>query len=330
VKKDKKIFLCCLFGIGNSVLFYPVIKNLKKFMPDSKIIIGSLKDRNTEFFSCVPGADEIITFNSIKKAYRDILNLTYLFFKNIDIVIVPYLSENRYAWLMSRVIGSTSVGYDQKGNTYDILIPLERKHELEINLDIVRALIPDIEEDVLIRDASPGIEKIQRVSEKKKVGFHTSAHVAMLEKCWPYSNFVRLNKLLNNHFDFTSYLFGGPAEHLSEFRPDDFDINLVGKLDLKKTMEKIAEMDLFVTNDSGLMHIAAGLGVPVASIFGPTDEVKNAPYVNKRAVITHDLQCRPCYKPWSVINCCQKIKYRCLKEITPEKVFEEIVNNKLL
>jgi len=332
MKTDKKpgtIFICCFFGIGNSVLFHPVIRNLKQCMPGVTITVGALGTRNAEYLSMSPDIDEVISFSSIRNVYRDAGKLLALCLRNFDMLIVPYLSENRYARFISRIAGKTTVGYDQKGNEYDVTIPLERKHELDINLDIVRTLCPEAA-SMLIRDLSPFVQKSNRPSGKLKVGFHTSAHASMLKKCWAYSNFVKLHNLLKKECNFTSYLFGGPSESMHEFSNGDFDVNLVGKLDLTEAMGNIADMDLFVTNDSGLMHIAASLQVPVVAIFGPTDEFKNAPVGEKHLIIKQEHGCRPCYKPWGTIQCPQHVQYRCLTEISPETVFLQMKESGLL
>jgi ADP-heptose:LPS heptosyltransferase len=289
-------------------------------MPDVTITVGALDTRNAEYLSMSPDIDEVITFSSIRNVYRDSGKLLALCLRNTDMLIVPYLSENNYARFISRIAGKTTVGYDQKGNSYDVTIPLEHKHELEINLDIVRTLFPK-SANKLLRDLTPFVQWPKCPSGELKVGFHTSAHSSMPGKCWPYPNFAALGRLLKQNSDAATYLFGGKSDNLNGVKSGDFDLNLVGKSDLKETMEKISEMDIFVTNDSGLMHIAASLQVPVVSIFGPTDECKNAPVGRKHLVIKQELECRPCYEPWGRIKCIQNVNYKCLNDISPETVF---------
>jgi ADP-heptose:LPS heptosyltransferase len=270
-----------------------------------------------------PDIDTVITFNSIRNAYRDAGKLVSLWFHNVDMLIVPYLSENNYARFISRIAGKKTVGYDQKGSVYDVTIPLERKHELEINLDIVRTILPG-NANTLVRDLTPFVRRPDRKSGQLKVGFHASTHPSMPEKCWPYRNFAALGRLLKSHTGAVTCLFGAKSDNLHGFTNGDFDVNLVGKLDLKGTMERIADMDFFVTNDSGLMHIAASLQVPVVSIFGPTDEFKNAPVGRQHLVIKLDLGCRPCYRPWGKIQCLHDAEYKCLRGVSPETVFSRI------
>ena len=74
----------------------------------------------------------------------------------------------------------------------------------------------------------------------------------------------------------------------------------------------------FVTNDSGAMHLAAALGVPVTAVFGSTDERETAPAGDGHAVLTADVFCRPC-----MLRECP-IDHRCMKQITPDRVFDAV------
>ncbi|MEK6529069.1 MAG: glycosyltransferase family 9 protein, partial [Nitrospirota bacterium] len=98
-------------------------------------------------------------------------------------------------------------------------------------------------------------------------------------------------------------------------------INLCGKTNLKELVALIAGAKVVVSNDSGPMHIAAALGVPVIALFGPTDPVKTGPYGwqgNKNLkVIRTSISCSPCFKK----KCKEPL---CMKNISVEQVFEGI------
>ena len=92
-------------------------------------------------------------------------------------------------------------------------------------------------------------------------------------------------------------------------------VNLIGRTDLRQVAGILARCAAFVSNDSGAMHLAAAVGVPVTAIFGPTDERVTAP-VGNHDVIVREVFCRPC-----MLRDCP-IDHRCMKRITSDDVFE--------
>jgi heptosyltransferase-2 len=90
--------------------------------------------------------------------------------------------------------------------------------------------------------------------------------------------------------------------------------NLIGRSDVRALIGTLARARLVVANDSGAAHIAAALGVPTLTIFGPTDERVSAP-IGPGAAISHDVFCRPC-----MLRDCP-IDHRCMKRITADTVF---------
>ncbi len=79
----------------------------------------------------------------------------------------------------------------------------------------------------------------------------------------------------------------------------------------------VASCALVITNDSGPMHIAAALGVPVVAMFGPTDEQRSGPWGDGHAVIVRDPGCRPCYN-----SECIEQGHPCMQRIDVETVLQ--------
>jgi heptosyltransferase-2 len=91
-------------------------------------------------------------------------------------------------------------------------------------------------------------------------------------------------------------------------------VNVIGRTDLRLLMGVISTCRAFVSNDSGAMHLAAALGVPVTAIFGPTNERATAP-LGDHDVVLHPVFCRPC-----MLRECP-IDHRCMKRISEEDVY---------
>ena len=94
-------------------------------------------------------------------------------------------------------------------------------------------------------------------------------------------------------------------------------VNVIGRTDLRLLAGLLASCHAFVSNDSGAMHLAAAAGVPVAAIFGPTDERVTAPLGN-HDVIIHQVFCRPC-----MLRDCP-IDHRCMRGISVDTVFDAV------
>jgi lipopolysaccharide heptosyltransferase II len=94
-------------------------------------------------------------------------------------------------------------------------------------------------------------------------------------------------------------------------------VNLIGRTDLRQLAGVLSRCAAFVSNDSGAMHLAAAVGVPVTAIFGPTDERVTAP-IGDHDVIIHEVFCRPC-----MLRDCP-IDHRCMKRISTDQVFNAI------
>jgi heptosyltransferase-2 len=93
--------------------------------------------------------------------------------------------------------------------------------------------------------------------------------------------------------------------------------NLIGQTDLGTLVAITSSSRVCVTNDSGVMHVAAATGRPVVAMFGPTDERVTRP-LGRGDVLTADVFCRPCH----LRDC--PIDHRCMKRITVDQVFAAV------
>ena len=110
---------------------------------------------------------------------------------------------------------------------------------------------------------------------------------------------------------------GAGREIESVLPPGTRVFNVIGRTDLRLFAGLLASCRGFVSNDSGAMHLAAATGVPVAAIFGPTDERATAPLGN-HDVIIHQVFCRPC-----MLRDCP-IDHRCMRGISVDTVFAAV------
>lgn len=95
-------------------------------------------------------------------------------------------------------------------------------------------------------------------------------------------------------------------------------VSLAGKTSLKELIPIIKKSKFMITNDTGPMHIAAGLNVPVFAIFGPANPVRTGPYGSIHKIIREKMDCSPCYR-WKPCS-----HWKCMKNITVERVLMEV------
>jgi lipopolysaccharide heptosyltransferase I len=124
-----------------------------------------------------------------------------------------------------------------------------------------------------------------------------------MTKRWPAENFAALVRPLREQFGMTTVIAGGPdvAEIASRI---DGAVNLVGKTNLRELVVLLERASLVIANDSGPMHIAAALGKPLVTMFGPTNPIRTGPYQRLDSVVRVDIPCSPCYsRKCSHVSC---------------------------
>jgi lipopolysaccharide heptosyltransferase I len=115
-----------------------------------------------------------------------------------------------------------------------------------------------------------------------------------LTKRWPVERFAALVKPLRDRFGLKTLVAGSPGE-AELARQVSGGINLAGKTTLRQLVALLQRAALVVANDSGPMHIAAALGRPLVTPFGPTNPLRTGPYRRADAVIRLAMPCSPCY-----------------------------------
>ena len=126
-------------------------------------------------------------------------------------------------------------------------------------------------------------------------------------------------------------VFGGPDEdelkNLVESKIDSQNaivVNTNGILQSAAIMQRCA---VFVTNDSSQMHIAAALQLKIIAIIGPTNPHYIYPWKTENKMVTLNLDCAPCffYSPLPLICSRDDVQFKCIKELTVDIVYEEVV-----
>jgi len=161
--------------------------------------------------------------------------------------------------------------------------------------------------------------------EKPTLGINAGATYGSAKRWYP-EKFAAVGAAFGQNYDIV--IFGGPNEveisqeiekNLLLLGVKNF-INLAGKTDINQLCANIAGCSLFVTNDSGPMHVAAAYQVPTVAIFGPTRYKETSQWMNEKSIIVrHEMECSPCMK-----RECPLKHHECMKSITADEVVAAI------
>lgn len=154
------------------------------------------------------------------------------------------------------------------------------------------------------------------------IGFCPGAEFGDAKK-WPESHYVELGRRLVETGS-QVWLFGSPADQAtgaiiaSEIGPGC--VNLAGETTLLDAIDLLALCQSVVTNDSGLMHVAAAVGTPLTALYGSTSPGFTPPLSQQASIVQLDLDCSPCFK-----RDCPLGHKNCLNQMTPEMVYQTVI-----
>ncbi len=161
--------------------------------------------------------------------------------------------------------------------------------------------------------------------KKPMLGINAGATYGSAKRWYP-ERFAQVAAYFSQEYDII--IFGGPNEvemaneiqkNLEALHVKNFT-NLAGKTNIKELCANIGGCSLFVTNDSGPMHVAAAYQVPTVAIFGPTKYKETSQWNNKKSIIVqHELDCSPCMK-----RECPLKHHDCMKGIIASEVIEAV------
>lgn len=160
------------------------------------------------------------------------------------------------------------------------------------------------------------------------IGFNPGAAYGPAKR-WPAEKFGQLAALIADQHGERGCLilvFGtrddtGAARAIKEYsvRTPYHVVDMTAKTTLQQVMALINCCNVFVTNDSGLMHVAAGLATPTVAIFGSTDHIATGPFSERAVVIRREMECSPCLQ-----SECPRKHLNCLEQISSEEIFAEV------
>ncbi|MEI6832093.1 MAG: lipopolysaccharide heptosyltransferase II [Candidatus Omnitrophota bacterium] len=310
-----KILFVTLSNIGDCILTLPVLDLLRVKHPQAKITC-LVPDRPKEIFINNPVVDSVIIFDKHAKLREKIKLFFSLSKEGFDEVIDlrnsffgAFLPAKKRSSPMRRIPKQIKHMKDRHLFWANLLSSsLKREEALSLNISVSD------------KQFIHGILSENKINCAKLIALSPGARSQF--KRWSKQSFSQLCKMFIQQ-GWEVILVGDATDQpICSYIQKDCSgktLDLSGKTTIGQLAALLTSVQLLITNDSAVMHLASYLNIPVVAIFGPTDEVKYAPWSEKSVVIKKNIFCRPCEKAQ-----CRFGTLACLTSINPEDVFNQV------
>ncbi len=304
-----KVFIELPTWLGDSVMSSAAIENLSLNFLDAKITLFGNKTC-LELFKNQPNCVNFIKDSSKKSGFR-LLNLMRVArsLEHFDIAL-SFRSHFASKFLLFCLKARQKFCFKYYKNS---------THQVEKYLNFI-----NINLGLKELTKEPKLHFLPLNFARPTLGINPGASYGSAKR-WSGEYFATLASKLANKYDII--IFGSKNEEqicaqISTILSQNSikHTNLCAKTSINELAQNIAALSLFVTNDSGPMHIASAFKVPLAAIFGPTNFIETAPFYKKNALILHlDLPCQPCMK-----RVCPLVHHKCMEDLKPDFVLEKM------
>ena len=297
--------------LGDAVMATPAIENIVNFYNDLEItFIGSFAP-----IEALKKHPKVVKTLVLDKKYISLYGVSRNL-GNFD-VFFSFRSSIRSKFLKFLISAKNKYQFDK--NKY------QNRHQVEKYNDYIN--------DSLSINLMAGKLQIYGYdiakSKKKILGINPGASYGSAKRWYP-QEFAKVARELSSEYDIV--IFGSPGEvdvasdiekKLIDYGVTNYK-NIAGETNIPELIDYISSLDLFITGDSGPMHIAASFQVPTVAIFGPTKDGETSQWKNEESIIVKsNLDCQPCMK-----RTCPLQHHDCMKLIKSEDVLKAVYSIK--
>ena len=345
-----KILVLCLPGLGDTLMATPMVRLLRMKYPDAHIKALVMYKSSYDVLEGNPNLDEVILWEFLNEGSLKSLKFMFrLRQERFDVSIIAFPANRLQYNMVSFLAGAKMrLGHRYKHQNlihlpflnHKTVLESDELHNVEENLKLLEFL------DVSSEDFEPALEIYpsgsdsehaevfwteHKLTQKSLVfGMHVWSTTLkdMHYKCWDRAKFAALIDRLKEKYDCEILLFEGPHDReVNEFlvKTTRQKPAVVRDTSVKETAALLKRCTLLITNDSGVMHVGAAVGVPIVAIFGPTNDTWVGPFTEGRVLVKKSLPCQPCFV-YSTrhLECKAGLNFECLASIEVEDVLAAV------
>jgi len=341
-----KILLVNFQGLGNTILMFPFLKALRRHNGNDNIdmlvrdpVIPKLLGTENvidRFFLYQRNAQGVRLFKSRMSVLQELRRDLY-----DSVINFEQKQTAKLMIFMAMMKAKEKIGINTSGKFLNLyhrsIVFSSQQSELGLYRDIGKILGYG-SLDLSLPLFHPTKEEEERVTEllpdgnRTMIGIHPGCGKVLLYKRWPKGRFAELSRRLVMERDASVLLFGGPdevrlGEYIVEKANTDHIYNMAGKFTIRETAAAVARCSKFISNDSGIMHLTAAMGVPVIALFGPSSSIKNAPVGENHQILCgkgcdagSNEMCPECRQAWKS----ESKTPRCLEDLKVETILDVI------
>ncbi len=307
--------------LGDAVMNVPAVRAIKKGRPDAHVTIVA-PEKIAPMWKLIAEVDEILPLRSkslfaaiqlIKK--QPSFDAAILFPNSLrsalEVLSVPrkvgYRGHAR-TWLLNQIVREPRR-------------PGPPEHHSIRFLRIADDCGADVDLNARVQLSDP--TQASNSKHRTSLGLCPGAEYGPAKR-WPPERFAEVAESVSNGSDRKWILFGTKNDssvgETIATKLGDKCINRIGQTTLDELISELRECRALLTNDTGTMHLAALLGIPVVAIFGSTEPQLTGPLGENHVVVRHHVECSPCF----LREC--PIDFRCMKEVTTQEVVSAMMS----
>ncbi len=337
----RKILIRAPSWVGDAILSWPAVEAVARALPQASLWVLA-RPGVADLYRELPTIQEVLVADAVASPLRWRKGLGSLrrlsgrirSYQFDAVILLPNSFHAALEAWLARI--PLRIGYARDGRslllTEAVPLPAKRDippHESCYYVELVRRAglleeLPEMDEvrlpfgEAWLKRARQRLADAGLYEGEARIAFAPGATYGSA-KCWPIERYAQLADALIDAFRADVLLFGSLAD-----RPVTEAIagamkhgaaNFAGETSLAEFAALLRCCDLFIGNDSGAMHVAAAVGLPVVAIFGSTDPAGTGPLTRRRTIVQHKVFCSPCF-----LRTCP-IDHRCMKRIEVHEVF---------